>query len=383
MIALTPTPPAVGSTGLLCSDPNPREQTVPLWARSAVPAWEGQQYLSPGRNIVWFSCGAASAVAARMAVEKYGAENIHVVYCDTSKDENADNPRFMADVEKWIGVKIETIRSEKYQSVEDVFEARQYMSGPSGAPCTVEMKKVPRFQYQWGGDVHIFGLTADETMPLCRNPQRDRIKRFSHDNHDLRLDWILADNGITKADTLRIVEEAGIALPIHYSLGFANNNCWGCVKATSPKYWNLVRKHNTEVFARRCEQSRRIGCKLVRLKGERIFLDELPPDEEEDIKEDLSCGPQCAPSNKETPVAGLGGSAERRAVDAGVGGAIKHNAPIPDGSVDILPSLIKITTGDRLSRKWSDFSQSSPWMEIQPPPKIRHSTPSNSSTSRS
>ena len=256
-----------------------------------------QDFLWAGRNLVWFSCGAASAVAAKLAVEKYGADDVRVIYCDTSANENADNPRFLADVEKWIGVKIESVRSEKYQTVEEVFDARQYMSGPTGAPCTVEMKKVPRFKFQWGGDVHIFGLTADETMPLCKNPRRDRIRQFSDDNHDLRLDWILAEKGITKADTLRIVEEAGIALPLHYGLGFANNNCWGCVKATSPKYWNLTRKHNPEVFARRCEQSRRIGARLVRLHGERIFLDELPPDETEDVKEDLSCGPQCAPRN--------------------------------------------------------------------------------------
>ena len=33
-----------------------------------------------------------------------------------------------------------------------------------------------------------------------------------------------------------------------------------------------------DVFAQRAEQSRRIGAKLVRHKGERIYLDELPTD---------------------------------------------------------------------------------------------------------
>ncbi len=33
------------------------------------------------RIVVWFSCGAASAVAAKLAVEKYN--NVMVVYCDT------------------------------------------------------------------------------------------------------------------------------------------------------------------------------------------------------------------------------------------------------------------------------------------------------------
>jgi hypothetical protein len=61
-------------------------------------------------------------------------------------------------------------------------------------------------------------------------------------------------------------------------MGFPNANCIGCVKATSPNYWSLVRKHYPEVFARRADQSRRFGSRLVRVKDERCFLDELPTD---------------------------------------------------------------------------------------------------------
>lgn len=65
------------------------------------------------RIVVWFSCGAASAMAAKLAVEKYG-ERCIVVYCDTSKSEHPDNLRFLADVERWIGKPVLRIRSEKY-----------------------------------------------------------------------------------------------------------------------------------------------------------------------------------------------------------------------------------------------------------------------------
>jgi len=101
------------------------------------------------------------------------------------------------------------------------------------------------------------------------------------------------DAGITKADTLRIVTEAGIALPIMYGLGFENNNCLGCVKAQSPAYWNRVRLHFPLIFKRRAEQSRALGVRLVKWKGKRWFLDELPPDVWDEEEEDLSCGPQC------------------------------------------------------------------------------------------
>ena len=78
-----------------------------------------------------------------------------------------------------------------------------------------------------------------------------------------------------------------------YRLGFENNNCIGCVKATSPAYWNLTRKNFPERYRQRAEQSRRLGVRLVRYKGVRIFLDELPEDATEKITEDLPGGPQC------------------------------------------------------------------------------------------
>lgn len=243
------------------------------------------------RVVCWFSCGAASAVAAKKAIEKYGGlKPIDVVYCDTSKNEDADNPRFMADVEKWLGVKITVIRSEKYTYVEEVFADRRYMSGIMGAPCTVEMKKIPRFNYQMADDINVFGFTAD-------GKERKRIRNFKQNNPDLRLDFVLDGAGITKTKCYGILIQAGIELPRLYREGFKNNNCLGCVKATSPAYWNKVRSYAPEVFKRRAEQSRELGVRLTRLKGKRIFLDELPEGDFGRYKpEDISCGPECGPS---------------------------------------------------------------------------------------
>lgn len=237
------------------------------------------------RNIVWFSCGVASTVTAKMAIEKYGIGNVNVVYCDMRKNEHPDNDRFLKDVESWLGIKIEIIGSKTFSKVEDVFGKFNYMSGVHGARCTVEMKKVPRFNYQFPDDNHMLGLCADE---------KHRIDRFNEDNFDMYLDWLLLDNGVTKQDCLRIVAESGIELPAMYKLGFKNNNCIGCVKAQSPSYWNLVRMNFPAIFDERASQSRVIGCKLVKYKGERIFLDQLPADSREHIDEDISCGIQCS-----------------------------------------------------------------------------------------
>lgn len=246
------------------------------------------------RITVWVSAGAASAVAWKLAATEFPGR-VMGIYCDVAKTESPDNARFLQDVSAWVGLSLTVIKSTKYDTIDDVFEARRYMSGPKGAPCTVEMKKVPRFNFQRADDVHIFGLTYDEPK---------RIKLFESRNPDMILDWILRDSELTKEGCLRTIRAAGIKLPIRYEQGFENNNCLCCVKASSINYWVLERRINPEVFKRRAEQSRRIGARLCRYNGKRIFLDEIPPDDQilfygKPLKivrsvEKLSCGPECA-----------------------------------------------------------------------------------------
>lgn len=234
------------------------------------------------RTVVWFSCGAASAVAAKLA-----PPDAVIVYCDTMATEHPDNARFFKDVETWIGKPITVIRSSAYATIDDVFMKERYMAGVKGARCTVEMKKVPRFEFQLPDDTHILGLTADEGK---------RIIKFEANNPELTVRWTLRDAGITKDMCYQYIEDAGIRLPAMYALGFKNNNCIGCVKATSPKYWARVRKFFPVEFYRRAAQSRELGVRLARLKGERIFLDELPMTigSSEPVEESVECGVLCA-----------------------------------------------------------------------------------------
>ena len=239
------------------------------------------------RHVVWFSCGAASAVAAWLSTQLW--DDTVVVYCDVMEAEHPDNQRFFNEVQEWIGQEIITIRSDKYDAVEEVWADRRYMAGIAGAPCTTAMKKIPRYKFQDPEDIHIFGYTADE---------QKRIKTFEDNNPELDAFWVLAEARITKNDCYRLLEGSHIRLPILYGLGYKNNNCLGCVKATSAKYWNMVRRDFPAVFEARSVLSRDIGAKLTRMKGQRIFLDELPIDylpANSDVElPDLSCGPVCS-----------------------------------------------------------------------------------------
>jgi hypothetical protein len=219
---------------------------------------------------VWFSCGAASAVAAKKTIELYGdSHNVRVINNPVA-EEDEDNRRFLADIEQWLEVPIEIALNKNFPSgsAVEVWEKRRFMSGPTGAPCTQELKKKARQQWEEENrpDYHVLGFTADE---------KARHERFTLTERTNVIP-VLIDLGITKADCFRIVRDAGITLPEVYLRGYPNANCLGCVKATSPTYWNHLRQKDPEVFQERAEQSRDIGAKLVRYKGKRMFLDELP-----------------------------------------------------------------------------------------------------------
>ncbi|MEI7507856.1 MAG: hypothetical protein WCJ62_00150 [Flavobacterium sp.] len=218
---------------------------------------------------VWFSCGAASAVAAKLTLEKYS--DVRVINNPVA-EEDEDNRRFLRDVETWLGVKIESAVNPKYptSSAYDVWAHRNYMSGVSGAVCTVELKKRARqiWEQTNKAEWHVLGFTVDE---------KHRFDRFVLTERGNVLP-VLIDAGLTKQDCLDRIVAAGIKPPRVYSLGFPNANCIGCVKATSPTYWNLVRRTHPEAFQQRAEQSRGLGVKLVRYKNKRIFLDQLPTD---------------------------------------------------------------------------------------------------------
>ena len=104
------------------------------------------------RVISWFSCGAASAVATKLAIAE-SKTPVEVVYCHV-KEEHPDNMRFMKDCEAWFGQPIKVLESEKYHgSIYEVFTKRKYIVGIQGAPCTMFLKKEVRKSYEQPNDV--------------------------------------------------------------------------------------------------------------------------------------------------------------------------------------------------------------------------------------
>jgi hypothetical protein len=220
------------------------------------------------RTLCWFSCGAASAVATKMTLKEN--PDALIVYCETG-GEHEDNLRFIEDCQNWFGKEVVRLRSTEYENVWDVWEKTRWLAGINGARCTTELKVVPRLSFQKPTDIHVFGYTAD-------NSDIDRAARLRENYPELAIKTPLIDAGLKKDAVLAVVISAGIKLPEPYLLGFHNNNCKTCVKATSPSYWALVRKSYPEDFDRMAKLSRELNVRLCRIENVRSFIDEIPKD---------------------------------------------------------------------------------------------------------
>jgi 3'-phosphoadenosine 5'-phosphosulfate sulfotransferase (PAPS reductase)/FAD synthetase len=216
------------------------------------------------RSVGWISAGAASAVACKLSRPDV------LAYCRTGS-EHPDNGRFLEDVAQWIGTPVEVIGSNEYVDTWDVWEDTGWLAGIHGARCTTALKVEPRLAFQRPTDLHVFGYTANAA-------DVERATRLRANYPELMIRTPLIDQGITKEACLAMVERAGVKLPPMYAMGFQNNNCIPCVKATSPAYWALVRQKFPAEFERMVRLSRKLDVRLCRIKGVRSFIDEIPMD---------------------------------------------------------------------------------------------------------
>jgi 3'-phosphoadenosine 5'-phosphosulfate sulfotransferase (PAPS reductase)/FAD synthetase len=251
------------------------------------------------RILCWFSCGATSAVACKLAIaENNGKLPIRVIYCDTG-GEHHDNERFIVDCEKWFGIKIERAKNPNYKNLDHLFEKDRYLNGVNGARCTQQLKVWIRLTTQRvETDLQVFGFDYGEL---------DRELTFRENNPDVRLVSPLIERKMSKPDCLAMLKAEGIELPEMYKLGYKNNNCIGCVKG-GQGYWNKIRIDFPEVFERRARQEREIGASCLRKtiivdgkkKSAPLWLDELDPKSGRyEAEPDISCQGVCVDARKE------------------------------------------------------------------------------------
>lgn len=224
------------------------------------------------RIVCQFSCGAASAVATKLVLAKYAATHQVEIINAFIAEEDEDNRRFLADVERWVGRTFTVLRDTKYgASIDEVWRRERFMKGQHGAPCSKHLKRRLLDSWRLPSDIMVLGFCADEPW---------RADDFRQRRSDIELLTPLIEYGLTKADCLAMVQRAGIELPLMYRQGFENANCPGCPKG-GKGYWNRIRVIRPEVFKARMERQEDIGPGAYFLKGdkpgERLALKDLDP----------------------------------------------------------------------------------------------------------
>lgn len=220
------------------------------------------------RLVCWYSNGAASLIAAKKAIEMQPTHypDHEVVVARIYIKEEYHEPERDELVESFLGHKIIELRDFKYgASVDNVIEKTRYISGVYGARCTKELKKSVRLAWQRDDDVHVFGFDCDEG--------ERRVNNLLDTEPDIEYFCPLMELRLTKQDCFNEMRQAGIDLPMMYVLGFHNNNCVGCVKASGAGYWNKTRYLFPDVFYRRAEQERMCNTAMVSMSREKFMRD--------------------------------------------------------------------------------------------------------------
>lgn len=228
------------------------------------------------RYLAQFSCGAASAVATKIVLTRFGLTDDVVIANAFLKREDPDNRRFLADCETWFGQKVLVLRDEKYGADPiEVFRRRRYIKGRYGAPCTSLLKRELLRSLEQPGDVLVLGYTSEEDW---------RLDDFREQWPDRPVIAPLIDAKLSKTDCKAMVQRAGIELPLMYRLGYDNANCKACPKGGAG-YFRAIRQDFPEDFNALADVEAGIGPgayvlyhRSGPLKGQRFPLRELSLD---------------------------------------------------------------------------------------------------------
>jgi 3'-phosphoadenosine 5'-phosphosulfate sulfotransferase (PAPS reductase)/FAD synthetase len=213
--------------------------------------------------VCWWSGGITSAVACNIAIDTYGKENCVVIMLDTG-NEHADTYRFLKDCEKWYGLKIEVLKSDKYENIEETWFKHKSLNTAKGAICSYMLKRRVREVWEKENDFshQVFGFEYDKK-------EINRAKALELNHSQTKPLFPLIENELTKEECLKIVLSYGIEVPEAYKLGFNNNNCLatGCVQG-GIGYWKKIQKEMPELF----EKMAKVEHDLTKLKGSPVTM---------------------------------------------------------------------------------------------------------------
>ena len=198
-------------------------------------------------HIVQFSGGVCSFFAAKRVVEKFGPENVVLLFADTMM-EDEDLYRFLAEGAKFL--KAQLIIIQEGRNPWEVFKDERYIGNSRVDPCSKILKR--EFLDKWciaNGSptcVRYFGLDWTETERFERLQARFESMGVARDRIQAPMIWKPL---VDKPDMLMDLVKLGIQIPRLYKIGYNHNNCGGfCIKSGQAQF-RLLLATNPERYA--------------------------------------------------------------------------------------------------------------------------------------
>lgn len=179
------------------------------------------------RHVVMFSSGCGSAAAACRVVDRYGQDNVTLLFADVN-GEHPDNYRFLHEAADWAGGDLVVLDNDG-RTIWDVFRDERFLANTRVDVCSRVLKREP--MRRWLNEhrdpadtvVHLgFDITEEHRVQRAR-------PHWVPWQVEAPLCW---DPPIWKDQAINMLRDAGIEPPLLTRQGYPHANCGGgCVKA--------------------------------------------------------------------------------------------------------------------------------------------------------
>lgn len=188
------------------------------------------------KHIVFYSGGIGSWYAAKRVIDKYGTENVILLFSDTLI-EDEDLYRFLDETSNDFGVKI--TRIEDGRTPWEVFKDVRWLGNSRLAQCSHLLKQKTAEKWikdNFKTDECVLYLGIDWTE---EHRTKSPVKNWS----PYKVEFPMCEEPyLTKEEMLNELDRKGIEIPRLYKMGFSHNNCGGmCVRAGQAHFINLLK----------------------------------------------------------------------------------------------------------------------------------------------
>ncbi len=195
------------------------------------------------KHIVFYSGGIGSWMTANRVIEKYGKEDVVLLFTDTLI-EDEDLYRFLDDTEKDFGIEITRIADGR--TPWEVFKDTRFLGNSRLAKCSHVLKQDTADKWikeHFTPDECVLYLGIDWT-------EEHRTAAPKRNWAPYQVEFPMCEKPyMTKDDMLRALKERGIEIPRLYKLNFSHNNCGSLCVRGGQAHWVNVLKQLPERYA--------------------------------------------------------------------------------------------------------------------------------------